>query len=45
MAFTLMTGDNQKSKDTASRRARKELVDDSFLAVADDIYHLGDKAT
>ena len=39
------TGDNQKSKDTAFRRARKELVDNGFLAVADDIYRLGDKAT
>lgn len=39
------TGDNQKSKDTAFRRARKELVDNGFLAVADDIYRLGAKAT
>ena len=39
------TGDNQKSKDTAFRRAREELVNKGLLKCSDDIYRLGDKAT
>jgi hypothetical protein len=39
------TGDNQKSKDTAFRRAREELVNKGLLKCRDDIYRLGDKAT
>ena len=39
------TGDNEKSKSTAFRRANKGLVNKGFLSVKDGIYHLGDKAT
>ncbi|MCL7404459.1 helicase RepA family protein [Paradonghicola geojensis] len=39
------TGDNTKSKDTAFRRARTELVSKGYLDVKDDFYTLGDKAT
>jgi hypothetical protein len=38
------TGDNQKSKDTAFRRAREGLVDKGLLKCSDDIYRLGNKA-
>ena len=39
------TGDNERSKATAFRRARKALVNKGILSVKDDIYRLGDKAT
>ena len=39
------TCDNEKSKSTAFRRAKKGLVNKGFLSVKDGIYHLGDKAT
>lgn len=39
------TGDNIKSKDTAFRRARSDLVSKGYLEAKDDFYTLGDKAT
>ena len=38
-------GDNEKSKNTAHQRARKELVSLELVEVKDDFYSLGDKAT
>ena len=38
-------GDNEKSKNTAHRRARQTLVSLKLAIVEDDFYTLGDKAT
>jgi len=39
------SGDNEKSKNTAHQRARKELISLKLVEVKDDFYSLGDKAT
>ena len=39
------SGDNEKSKNTAHQRARKELISLKLVDVNDDLYSMGDKAT